>query len=73
MRPKQRPEFITDTSAHTVDWDGFIPIVDTVISACTITGQKGSLAGETVKAGIPIFGHCTAITLTSGAVMGNRE
>jgi hypothetical protein len=60
---------IQNTSAATGDFNCLYPLVDSVISAATLVGFTGSLAGLTLTAGIPFYGRCTSVTLTSGKII----
>lgn len=60
---------ITDTSAVTGDFSCLYPITDSVIASATTPGFTGSLAGVTLAKGIPFYGQCTAVTLTSGSLV----
>ena len=63
---------ITDTNAHTGNWNRLTVLTDAVIA--TVTGNTSGLNGATVKAGTSIDGVFTAVTMTSGTVyMRNRQ
>jgi hypothetical protein len=59
---------ISDTSAHTGNWNIFHAVSDCVISAISYFpgSQTGTLAGQTLKAGDRIYGRILGLTLTSG-------
>lgn len=64
---------IADTNPHTgLNLEAFQCIEDTVFSTLTINNNTvhGTISGKTYPAGTYRFGNITAITLTSGYVVG---
>lgn len=69
------PVFIDDTNTHTGNFTGFLTLEDTVLSSNTVIVDSAgdpisspSIIGVTIPAFTPIYGHFTAIDLTSGNV-----
>ncbi len=66
-------EVVTDTSTHTVNASAIMFYESTVISSLgtdTVKGYEGNtLDGETIAAGITIYGNFTSLKLTSGAAL----
>ena len=56
------------------DWYAVHFVTESVISAITMTYHTGESAlHTTIPAGTVIFGHITAITMTSGVAIGYKE
>ena len=56
------------------DWYAIHFVTESVISAITMTYHTGESAlHTTIPAGTVIFGHITAITMTSGVAIGYKE
>ena len=56
------------------DWYAVHFVTQSVISAITMTHHTGESAlHTTIPAGTTIFGHITAITMTSGVAIGYKE
>ncbi len=72
-------EIIKDTAVHSgKNFYAILFYEDTVISAITITDAEGnafigSLAGEMLPAGYPLYGKITSIKLTSGACIAYND
>ena len=60
--------YITDTAAHTGDFDCIIAHEAAVASLVSAT-VDGTLSAVVLPVGLPIFGRFTSITLASGKVM----
>jgi|TARA_B100001094_G_scaffold309732_1_gene343666 hypothetical protein len=63
------------TAAQTgKDWYAVHFVTESVVSAITMTYHTGEAAlHTTIPAGTVIFGHITAITMTSGVAIGYAE
>jgi len=56
------------------DWYAVHFVTTSVVSAITMTHHTGESAlHTTIPAGTVIFGHITAITMTSGVAIGYKE
>ena len=56
------------------DWYAVHFVTQSVVSAITMTYHTGESALQTtIPAGTVIFGHITAITMTSGVAIGYKE
>jgi hypothetical protein len=63
------------TAAQTgKDWYCVHFVTESVVSAITMTNHTGESALQTtIPAGTVLFGHITAITMTSGVAIGYKE
>lgn len=59
--------YITDTSAHTGNWDA-ITAVEAAVATLVSPTIAGTLTSVPIPAGVTIFGYFTSITLASGKV-----
>ena len=64
----------TTVAQSSKDWYAVHFVTDSVVSAITMTYHTGESAlHTTIPAGTIIFGHITAITMTSGVAIGYAE
>jgi hypothetical protein len=66
-------EYISDTASHTGGWFAVTTIADTVFTTYTDGTLTGDLTGDTIPAGITIYGDISVIRLTSGIVMAYKK
>jgi hypothetical protein len=67
-------EVITDTAAHPGSFISLQALSDAVIAAVTAPNLTGnSLVGQTIPAGVAIYGRFTSITLTSGSLIAYKS
>ena len=60
--------YITDTAAHTGDFDCIIAH-EAAVAALVSSNIDGTLTAVVIPAGLAIFGRFSSITLASGKVM----
>ena len=60
--------YITDTAAHTGDFDA-ITAVAAAVAALVSSTITGTLSAVDIPAGVTIFGRFSSITLASGKVI----
>tara|TARA_R110002020_G_scaffold209230_2_gene415209 strand:+ start:20588 stop:20872 length:285 start_codon:yes stop_codon:yes gene_type:complete len=64
----------TTVAQTSKDWYAVHFVTESVVSAITMTYHTGESAlHTTIPAGTVIFGHITAITMTSGVAIGYKE
>ena len=67
-------EIFTTVAQTSKDWYAVHFVTTSVVSAITMTHHTGESAlHTTIPAGTVIFGHITAITMTSGVAIGYKE
>lgn len=65
--------YITDTSAHTGEWDTIIAH-EAAVANIVCVGTSGTLTAVVLPVGVPFFDKLiTSITLASGKVMAYKK